>query len=257
MDRKNKQIESSVEVALSIQQAFLPSQGKLQELLKDYFIIYRPKDVVSGDFYWINKSGDRIMLIAADCTGHGVPGAFMTLIGTNLLDKIVRVWKVVNPGDILSHLHQEILKVLRQKETNNHNGMDMVVLSLEKNAEETNIIFSGAKNNLFYAIAGENTIEMLKGSRKSVGGIQNEEIDYENQTLTLPSGSKIYTGSDGLEDQNDKKRRRFGRKNLMSVLENISDKPMKEQKTLLEEALEIHMSATNQRDDILWMGIQL
>ena len=155
LDEKNRQlaeinlkISSSLRVAETIQQAVLPYQEKMDELLKKYFVINLPKDVVSGDFFWLNEAEGKTILIVADCTGHGVPGAFMTLIGVNLLDKIIRVWGITDPASILTRLHEEVQIVLRQQETGNRDGMDMVAITLEQQENKTLLTFSGAKNNL-------------------------------------------------------------------------------------------------------------
>ncbi|NJK84197.1 MAG: tetratricopeptide repeat protein [Saprospiraceae bacterium] len=117
LETRDRQISSSIMAALTIQQAILPPPSKMNALLPPHFVLYRPKDVVSGDFYWLNQVADKTILVAADCTGHGVPGAFMTMIGNTLLDKIVRLRQVIAPADILSRLHEEIYTVLSQGET--------------------------------------------------------------------------------------------------------------------------------------------
>lgn len=259
LENRNRFIQKSIGAALNIQQAILPYKEKLDELLKDYFIIYRPKDVVSGDFYWLNKIGEKIILVVADCTGHSVQGAFMTLIGNTLLDKIVRVWDITNPTQILNRLHEEIAIVLRQDDTKNDDGMDLVVICMEKDSEDnTKIIFSGAKSNLYYIIASQKpAVQILKGTRKSIGGKQNPNKVFENQEIILPKNSLIYAGSDGLQDQNNTERVRFGEKNIIQILEENCHLPLAAQKQILENALDAHMKDVEQRDDILWIGVRL
>lgn len=259
LESRNRFIQKSIGAALNIQQAILPYKAKLDELLKDYFIIYRPKDVVSGDFYWLNKIGEKIVLVVADCTGHSVQGAFMTLIGNTLLDKIVRVWDITDPTQILSRLHEEIAIVLRQEDTKNDDGMDLVVVCMEKESENnTKIIFSGAKSNLYYIIAsGKPVVQVLKGTRKSIGGKQNPSKIFENQEIILPKNSFIYAGSDGLQDQNNTERVRFGERNIIKILEENCHLSLAEQKQALEHALNTHMKNTEQRDDILWIGVRV
>ena len=250
----NTKINSSLKVAQTIQEAVLPYQTKLDHLLENYFIINQPKDVVSGDFYWLNEINGKVILVVADCTGHGIPGAFMTLIGANLLDKIIRIRQVTQPNDILNQLHEEVQAVLKQHYTTNNKGMDASVVSLEKKNGQTIIQFSGAKNNFYYYSDG---LYELKGDRKSIGGIQDESIRFTNQQLTLPAGGMLYLGSDGLEDQNNRERKKFGRKRLQVLLSNIATLPVDDQKTKIEKTLEHYMQDTEQRDDILWMGIQV
>ena len=250
----NTKINGSLKVAQTIQEAVLPYQTKLERLLENYFIINQPKDVVSGDFYWLNEINGKVILVVADCTGHGIPGAFMTLIGANLLDKIIRIRQVTQPNDILNQLHEEVQAVLKQHYTTNNKGMDASVISLEKTHTHTNIRFSGAKNNFYYYSDG---LYELKGDRKSIGGIQDESIRFTNQQLTLPAGGMLYLGSDGLEDQNNSTRKKFGRKRLQVLLSDIATLPVGDQKTKIKEALEHYMQDAEQRDDILWMGIRV
>ncbi|MCS6820290.1 MAG: tetratricopeptide repeat protein [Microscillaceae bacterium] len=254
----NSRINSSIKAALTIQKAILPYQAKMEALFHDYFVLYRPKDIVSGDFYWINKIEDKIFVIAADCTGHGVPGAFMTLIGNNLLDKIIRVWDIHNPAQILNRLHDEVQTVLRQKDTSNNSGMDLaVVVYRALDTQTLEITFSGAKRPLYYLPKGETKIQELKGDRKSIGGEQNEEKEFTNQVIQLPVDSILYMCSDGFADQNNDKRKRFGEKQMLEILEKNSHLPLKEQHTALEKAMQEHIQNTEQRDDMLVLGIQI
>lgn len=252
--KREKQIASSLNAALTIQSAILPYEAKLDQLLKNYFLIYRPKDVVSGDFFWLNKIEGKTILAVVDCTGHGVPGAFMSLIGNTLLDKIVRVWRIVDPAEILHRLHQEIKIVLRQEETQNNYGMDLSVLCLEESDSETfKLIFAGAKSVAYLLRPGEMLLK-IKGDRRSIGGAQNESIHFENQPFRLSKGDFICVGSDGFVDQNNACRKSFGEKHLMALLKEIATLDTAHQKQCLENALDEHMVNTSQRDDILLLG---
>jgi serine phosphatase RsbU (regulator of sigma subunit) len=253
---RNRLVNSSLNAAKTIQNAILPYQEKLDKLLNNYFVIYQPKDMVSGDFFWLNKVGDITILIVADCTGHGVPGAFMTLIGNTLLDKIVRVWNIVSPAEILTRLHEEVQIVLRQKETNNNNGMDMAIVSMQGiDNQQVKFTYSGAKIPVYYAT--ENAIQVLKPNRKAIGGEQNDAKSFSNQEIILSKGSIIYMGSDGFVDQNDEKRIRFGEKRYKALLEKINNLSLSEQKTVLVDELENQLQNTTQRDDILVLGFRL
>ncbi len=251
---REKQIASSLNAALTIQNAILPYKAKLDTLLKEYFLIYRPKDVVSGDFFWLNEIENKTILAVVDCTGHGVPGAFMSLIGNTLLDKIIRVWKILDPAQILERLHQEIKIVLRQEETGNNYGMDISLLCLEKQDQALyKLTFAGAKSIMYLMRPDEMQLK-VKGDRRSIGGFQNESICFTNQKFKLCQGDFICVGSDGFVDQNNKRRKSFGEKRLMSLLKEISTQPVDLQKKRLEEALQAHMKGTTQRDDILLLG---
>ncbi len=260
----NKQIQSSIQAALTIQQAVFPYQKKLDALLKEYFIFSRPRDVVSGDFYWLNEVEGKIIFIVGDCTGHGIPGAFMTLIGCTLLDKIVRVWDIVKPDEILTRLHDEIWTVLRQGEINNYNGMDVSVLVLEKindektNESQTKITFAGAKNGFCY-ISSENPTEIqeIKGSRRGIGGIQNLKVPFELHEIMLPKNSWIYAGSDGYADQCNPERKKFGSATLKELLLKNRAYTHIQQAQTLAQTLDQYQGNTGQRDDILWIGVKL
>lgn len=254
----NKQMKSSIEAAKIIQKAVFPYQEKMDKLLKEYFVIYEPKDGVSGDFFWLNEINNKIILAVADCTGHGVPGAFMTLIGSILLDKIIRVWDIDEPKRILEKLHEEVWTVLRQKETNSENGMDIGILCIEKMPnQDSKITFAGAKNDLFYIKNDATNLQIIKGNRRAIGGKQNESIIFENQTIILPPKSWIYLSSDGLEDSCNIARKKFGRKTVISILEKNKNLTPYQQKNILKNELNDFSEGTPQRDDIFLMGIQL
>ena len=255
--RSRRQIELSINSAKSIQQAILLQEYKFQEYFKDHFVINRPKDVVSGDFFWLDKIQDKVILIVADCTGHGVPGAFMTLIGTHLLDNIIRVHNIHDPATILNRLHIDVQNALHQKQTQNKNGMDAIAITLEtpENLSQTKLSFSGAKNNLL--IWSDQALLEIKATRKSIGGIQNEEVQFQSQEIYLNQGDMAYLGSDGLEDQNNKKRKRFGRKRLKDLITEIHPLTLPQQKHQFEAVLAEYMIDTDQRDDILLIGVKV
>ncbi len=253
---RDRQITSSINAAIAIQTAVLPYKEKLDNLLKQYFIFYKPKDMVSGDFYWLNELDDHIFLAAVDCTGHGVPGAFMSLIANNLLDKIIRVWKIYEPEEILERMHEEIQILLRQKETENNSGMDIGLMKIKQKENSTDIWFAGARRPMYYILPETLEINELKGDRKSIGGFQREE-KFITQYINLPKNTTIYVGSDGLSDQNDAFRKRLGEKRLKKILIDISHLEMEKQRQELEEMLQKHTKNTTQRDDILWIGIKI
>ena len=262
MEQVYLRLQISIRVAKNIQQAILPFQRELDYFFKEHFMVYLPKDVVSGDFYWVGEVTEqgtsKTFLAVVDCTGHGVPGAFMALIGHMLLEKIIYQLHITAPAQILEKLNEEVQRVLRQQEMHNDSGMDMVVLCLEKASEHaTQITFAGAKNPLLYLPANTSQMQILKGTRKSVGGKFQTDIVFESETIILASGSQIYMGSDGLSDQNNVKRRKFGQKRLIQVLEENQHHTLDVQKEAILDALQTFKLNTDQRDDILWMGIKL
>ncbi|MCU0444565.1 MAG: SpoIIE family protein phosphatase [Microscillaceae bacterium] len=255
---RDRIVSSSLNAAKTIQHAILPYQDKLNHLLRDYFILYQPKDVVSGDFFWLNQVDNQNILIVADCTGHGVPGAFMTLIGNTLLDKIIRVWQILSPAQILSKLHEEVRTVLRQSETGNNNGMDMAVINWQTMPDQSiQLTYCGAKLPIYYIESGQSQVLQLNPDRKAIGGIQNENTIFQNQTIQIASGSHIYMGSDGYIDQNNQKRARLGEKKFKEVLQEVYQLPLPEQQKTLENVLQEQMQNTTQRDDILLLGFQV
>ena len=268
LEFKNAQIRQSISAGLLIQRAVLPSTTKLQENLAAYSVLYRPKDVVSGDFYWFSKierkyQPPKLLLAAVDCTGHGIPGAFMSMIGNILLDRIVEVEQITDPARILNRLAVLIVEVLNQRENESTDGMDISLVSIEPSnvaAESIKVVFAGARRPLFIIQnpeAPNATLEELKGQRGWIGGVLTEPTVFENQETLLQSGDLIYLTSDGFADQNDKRRRNFRRSRLISILEKNASLPLDCQQQALEEALDEHMKGTQQRDDILVWGVRI
>ena len=261
---QNEKVSQSISVARTIQQAILPYERQMKALFADYFVIYRPKDVVSGDFYWMGVVNNKIIVAAVDCTGHGVPGAFMSLIGKMMLDKLIDVYKITSPAEILERLNWEVQNLLRQKETNNQNGMDVCMCLIESenhtNDNEngtTKITFSGAKRPLYYTENDSNQVFVMKGDRKSIGGSQYEGAKFNDHIIHLKKGSCIYLTSDGFTDQNDLERVKLGESKFKYLLSSFAGKPMNYQLKQLETELDKHQRNTDQRDDILVWGITL
>ncbi|WP_154658430.1 7TM diverse intracellular signaling domain-containing protein [Eisenibacter elegans] len=256
----DKKLQSSIEAALTIQQAVLPYEEKLKKLLGEYFVIYQPKDIVSGDFYWLNAVDEEVILVVADCTGHGVSGAFMTLIGHTLLDRIVRFGRATNPAEILSRLHRDVQVVLKQRHTQNNSGMDAAICNISPTQFDTHtqLVFAGAKHSLYYVEPNDpTTLKELKGTRKGIGGMQNEERAFENSVLILERGTMVYLLTDGLQDQNNQQRQKFGKRRLQEELLAIHHLPIDTQKLYLNQLIQEHMGQTEQRDDMLVLGFRL
>ena len=260
LEHQNLRIKNSIKAALTIQDALLPQQTKIQQLIDDFYVIFRPKDIVSGDFYWIEKLGHQVIIAVADCTGHGVPGAFMSLIGNNLLDKIVLQQKTSSPAQILTLLHEQVGLSLNQKHAQNNNGMDIGILVMEQ-GNNTNLQFTyaGAKRPLYFIDSEKQELDIqeIKGARKAIGGIQNDSVKFENHKFELAKNSFIYLSSDGLTDQNNIKRKRLGKKAVFKVLKDTHHKSLSIQKKALLSLLDQHMEGTEQRDDILWLGVKV
>lgn len=257
----NAQIEDSIRAALTIQQAVLPYQKKLEQLLKDYFILYRPKDIVSGDFYWIGAASGYKVVCVIDCTGHGIPGAFMTLIGNTLLDKIIRMRKVTNPSYILEAMDDDIRVMLQQDETGSHSGMDMSVCVWKEPTEPNQDItleFAGAKSNICTFNSQTQAFDIYKGTRRGVAGRKpRKHKPFEVHRIQLPAQSTVYAYTDGYSDQNNIMRKRIGATLFHKTLQNNAQKDLQAQKEQLIQLLENHQEGVEQRDDICVLGFQV
>jgi ligand-binding sensor domain-containing protein/serine phosphatase RsbU (regulator of sigma subunit) len=252
---KNKLITDSIRYAERIQQAVLPSQKLISESFKEDFILFSPKDIVSGDFYWFNKVKNKSFIAVADCTGHGVPGAFMSMIGMASLNEIVNKEKIYSPAQILTTLHTTIRQSLKQEEAANDDGMDIALCLIEKQDEENvKVTFSGAKRPLYYSENEE--LKIIKGNRKSIGGAKKERV-FTEEEIFLSKGEIIYLFSDGIIDQHAPNRRRFGTPLLEKTIRKVLTQPLKEQKEVIEEVLKNHQQDMPQRDDIAVVGIKV
>ncbi|EAY27938.1 7TM diverse intracellular signaling domain-containing protein [Microscilla marina] len=254
---KNQQITQSITAAENIQQAMLPQEEDLAACFEHFFLLYKPKDIVSGDFYWVNKVNEEIILVLADCTGHGVQGAFMTLIGKTLLDKIILLEKITNPAKILERLHQDIVKSLKQEDTGNNQGMDAIVVATDASAPLQQFVFASAKVPLYYAKPRTSEVTVLKGTSRYIGGQQRKHIPFVNQHVHLEKGDMVYLGSDGYKDQNNDHRQSLGTSNFLTLLSSLVHLPLKTQKQYLDDYLHTYMKDTTQRDDILIMGFKV
>lgn len=253
LEQQNQKIMASIRYAKRIQDAMLPSYDKLRQIFPDVFVFYCPKDVVSGDFYWC-ASLERLRLIAAvDCTGHGVPGAFMSLIAYDLLNEIVLADQVTNPGEILSKLHERINTVLNQNHTDNQDGMDIALCTLDIQARQ--LCFAGAKSPLYYFHNNEFT--EIKADRKSIGGVPyTDSQQFTTHHIDLQQGKNIfYIFSDGFRDQfGGASGKKFSSKKFKAMLQELSTLPMAEQEKQIKHVFEEWKGDCFQQDDVLVMG---
>lgn len=265
IEHKNKNIVASITYAQRIQQAMLPGEEKIRAIFPESFVFFRPRDIVSGDFYWFTTLTDtqglveKAIITAVDCTGHGVPGAFMSLLGINLLNEIVNVRNITHADLILNELHKGIRQTLRQAETKTNDGMDMALCIIDfKNKE---LEYAGAKNAIFYVQNREATF--IKGDIIPIGGEQREQERIFTKhiiSLTdrdgLPIPTSFYLFSDGYPDQfGEMTNKKFGSKKLKELLAQIHLLPAEDQKNMLRQAFEEWKGASNQIDDILVIGV--
>lgn len=252
----NRTITDSIAYARTIQQAILPAEDALRAAFGDVFVLYRPRDIVSGDFYWIHENEKGMKFIAvADCTGHGVPGAFMSVIGASLLDQIIIERDLESPAEILTELHLGVRRALRQDaaDTAADDGLDLALCRIEPDM----ITFAGAKRPL-YAVDGEGRFVELSGDRASIGGTRRStEREFKNYLLPREPGMTLYLATDGFADQNGPSGKPFGSRRLRELLRENAKLPLAEQADALADALDAHRNGEPQRDDVTVVGLKL
>jgi serine phosphatase RsbU (regulator of sigma subunit) len=258
IEKKNNNISASINYASRIQEAFLAINSDVKEVLPEYFIFFKPRDVVSGDFYFFAKKDDKIIIAAADCTGHGIPGAMMSMIGQAYLSEIVHFLEILSVDKILSELHYKIRAALLQDDENYAvaDGMDISICLIDK--AKKIVEFAGAKNPLIYI--QNNELHHIKGTRQSIGGKREGRgtHSFEKHTVAIDTETSIYLFTDGFQDQfGGEEDTKFMIKNLKSLfLENYT-KPPEEQKQQLEETFTNWKRGTRQIDDVLVVGFKL
>jgi serine phosphatase RsbU (regulator of sigma subunit) len=257
---KNRDITASITYAKRIQHSILPLPEQMQATFGEYCLFFRPKDIISGDFYWLRVLPDsRILFSVVDCTGHGVPGAFMSLIGSNLLKEIVDEKKIYSPELILNELSKGIQHTLQQEKTANRDGMDLAIVLIDK--ENRKVEFAGAKNPIVYIQNGQ--LFYLKGDHYEIGGnTTKQDVHYTKQQIALPDNrseaTTFYLFTDGYQDQfGGEEGRGFSIRKLREFLHQIYYLPMQEQERLLAENLAQWQGKTRQIDDICVVGFRV
>lgn len=256
IENKNHEITDSINYALHIQKAILPDLEEIKEELHDSFILYKPKDIVSGDFYFFKKlEQDKFIIIAADCTGHGVPGAFMSLLATDILNELAVIDK--SPSEILAHLNKGIKTKLKQYgNSTSRDGLDLALVLIDK--ERSLITYAGANRPLYIARAKENIIEEFKSTKAAIGGITEDTQEYDECMLHLEENDVFYISSDGYADQfgGEKGKKMMTRRFKEKLLE-LYTLPLSDQNLLLDEFYENWKANFEQIDDVLVIGVKL
>ena len=258
LDIQNTSMTDSINYAKHIQEAMLPSEYLFKKLLPNSFILFKTKDIVSGDFYWIAQRGTKIFIAAVDCTGHGVPGAFMSIIGFDLLKNIVKERGVEDPAEILNQLNYGVSDTFRKNNTDEHkvrDGMDMSICVIDRSKHT--LEFSGAMNPLCFI--REDSISIVKGNRFSIGSFNdNEDNKFDNHLIKYKAGDTIYLFSDGYADQfGGPMGKKFKQKRFLHMLLNIHHLPADKQKNELTENFENWKGQIEQVDDVLVIGFKL
>ena len=284
IEEKNKDITDSINYAKTIQEAILPSNELKSKLFPDSFILFKPKDIVSGDFFWFAEKNNKKIIAACDCTGHGVPGALMSMIGNNILNQIVNEKNITSPDQILNHLHKEIRKTLNQEEqSETKDGMDIAIITFNN---ETEIEFAGAQRPLW--IVRQNNEEgrlesgerryipshiprpnydlhspffqlaEIKGDKCAIGGWQSEvERKFTNHKIAMTKGESIYISTDGFADQFSDSDEKLMTSKFKELLIRIQQRSMPEQDIYLSDFIEKWKGKREQIDDILVIGIRI
>lgn len=259
LKNKNTELEDSMKYAKRIQRTILPDKKTMDKVLDDYFTIYKPKDIVSGDFYWFNASIDKVFVAAVDCTGHGVPGAFMSLIGFNLLNQIVLQRRIQAPGLILTELHKGIRQVLKQdaQDSKSRDGMDLSFLVIDR--FEDRVQFAGAYNPLYWWSTAKNELVIIKGDKMAIGGEQMEdERTFTNHEIEVKPGDCLYLFSDGFVDQfGGPDNKKFGTKRLKTLIEENHHEKMSVQRALFNLTWRDWVQDDEQIDDVTLIGIKI
>jgi serine phosphatase RsbU (regulator of sigma subunit) len=255
IQNKNKKITESINYAKRIQNAILPNNRVINRSLPDSFILYKPRDVVSGDFPWYIQLKDELFIAAVDCTGHGVPGALLSLIGYFLLNDIVRSRKITEPGKILDLLDEGVTTTLRQDEdSTTKDGMDIALCKINMSTRE--VEYAGAHRPLYMIKSG--VMDEIKGNKFPIGGgIFKNQTNFTNHKMKLNKGDSVYFCSDGFPDQfGGPEVRKFGPKRVREIIERVHAKPMKEAVMVFDEEWETWRGEHKQTDDVLLIGIK-
>ena len=253
--KQKQEITDSIVYAERIQRVLLPQEEIFDELFEDHFILYRPLHIVSGDFYWVKKVNQHVIIAAADCTGHGVPGAFMSMLGISFLNEICSKEKITKASDILTELRKMIKTSLKQTKDvgGSKDGMDMAIYSI--NMDNYSMQYAGAYNPAY--IIRNNEMKIIKADRQPIA-VHIKEKDFINHTFQLQKSDIIYTFSDGYADEfGGEEGKKFKIKNFKKLLLDIHKKSLKEQHDILDDTITNWLRGYQQIDDILVIGVKI
>ncbi len=254
IETQNKNITASINYAKRIQDAILPIQEQISKALPHSFILYKPKDIVSGDFYWFAERSEKQILVVADCTGHGIPGAFMSLLGTSIIYQLVYLQGIISPDMVLYELNNSIRRILKQDINSKiQEGMDVAICMIDQ--QNKTIEFAGAYRPLYY-IQNRQVFE-IKGDKLCVGGGGEERV-FTKHIVDISQPTCLYLFSDGYQDQyGEESKKKLGAKFFKEMLFEIHEQPVEIQKQILEERLIWWQGSEKQIDDVLVVGVVL
>ncbi len=255
MEQQKKKIIQSITYAEKIQNSVLPRQSFLNRFFEESFVIYKPRDIVSGDFYWFSDVDNCVVVVCADCTGHGVPGGLMSMLGVSHLNEIVNHQKIIEPAEILESLRKKIKESLHQTGNRDEqkDGLDMSVCVF--NPQSCQVKFAGANNAVFLVHNGQ--LEEFKPTRNPIG-VHSKEVSFTQETISVEKWDQVFMFTDGYVDQfGGEKNRQFSKTGLKNKIMQYCNMPMNEQKTRLEADLSDWMKDHDQLDDITLIGIRV
>ena len=257
---KTNYITDSIKYAQTIQEAMLPGEDQMAAFF-DNFIVFRPKDIVSGDFYWMSITPEYTFAAIGDCTGHGVPGAFMSMIGIRLLGELINENKMYTPSVILKTMHEKIQTALKQNVSENNDGMDIAICRfkrVEADDHQWEMLFAGAKQPIFIYRKNTRDVETIEADRRGIGGqTYTEESPFNDHDILLNNGDRIYLTTDGIKDQNNIMRKRFGTSRLKMMIAMTYTERIQDQKMFVDTLLNNWEGLEEQRDDVSLWGFEL
>lgn len=256
IEQQRINMTDSIHYASRIQKALMLPSEELEKLMPSHFVLNKPKDIVSGDYYWVSNKDERLILAVADCTGHGVPGAFMSILGINLLNEIVNNLEAPQASEILNELREQVIKALGQtgQKDEAKEGMEMALCVVD--FERRIVQFSGAFRPMFLISDGELTV--VRGDRMPIGLYEDDKKSFTNKEVPFKEKDLIYLFTDGYVDQiGGLDHKTFKTVRFRTLLREICQKPLKEQQFILREEHEIWRAGQEQIDDILVMGVEL
>jgi len=256
--QQKKAITDSIKYAKRIQSAVLPSPAYINNILSDYFTIYKPKDIISGDFYWVREIEGLKIVIVADSTGHGVPGALMSMLGITLLNEQFRTFGIRKPGEILGHLRNKVKEILAQEGSvsDQKEGLDMAIVIIDQENKE--LQYAGANRPLFqFRKRDDYELYVTKGDKQPIG-VNWEEKEFTNHVIKLQEQDSFYIFSDGFVDQfGGAKRKKFKTRNFKKLLLSVQSESMENQGKLIEEAFDTWRGNNEQIDDVCVIGVRV
>lgn len=256
LEQQRQNITDSIKYASRIQRALMLPSEELEKILPSHFILNKPKDIVSGDYYWVSQKNNRLIIAVADCTGHGVPGAFMSIMGINFLNEIVNQSDTIKASEILNELRAQLIKSLGQtgRKDETKDGMEMALCIID--SEEKQIQFSGAFRPMY--LIRDDELIVVKGDPMPIGKYNEKEVPFTNKEMPFRENDMIYLFTDGYVDQiGGLDRKTFKSIQFKKLLKEIHYKPLKEQKEILLEEHGIWRAGQEQIDDIMILGVKL